>query len=55
MTLRLLLFLIGGAVTGFAYQRLISCRTGTCPITSNPYIATIYGALVGYLASGALR
>jgi hypothetical protein len=55
MILRLLLFVIGGAVAGFAYQRLIGCRTGTCLITSNPYVATIYGAIMGYLVSGTLR
>jgi hypothetical protein len=30
-------------------------HTGTCPITSNPYISTIYGALMGYLLSGGVR
>ena len=55
MTLRLLFFVIGGAVAGFAYQRLVGCRTGTCPITSNPYASTLYGAVIGYLVSGALR
>lgn len=49
------LYVLGGAALGFAYSHFIGCRSGTCPITSNPYIATLYGALVGYLFSGGLR
>jgi hypothetical protein len=55
MSLRMLLFVLGGAVVGFGYQRLVGCRTGTCAITANPYMATIYGALMGYLVSGGTR
>jgi hypothetical protein len=55
MILRMVLFVLGGAVAGFAYQRLVGCRTGTCVITSNPYVATIYGAVMGFLVSGGLR
>lgn len=44
-------FFIGlGAVGGFAYYYFIGCASGTCPISSNPYISTVYGALVGGLA-----
>jgi hypothetical protein len=38
-----------GAALGFAYYRFIGCAGGACPITRNPYISTIYGALVGLL------
>jgi hypothetical protein len=55
MILRILLFVLGGAAVGFAYQRLVGCRTGTCVITSNPYVATLYGAVMGYLVSGGIR
>lgn len=55
MILRILLFVFGGAALGFGYQRLIGCRSGACAITSNPYVSSLYGALVGYLASGGLR
>ncbi len=36
-----------GAAAGYAYYRVIGCKSGVCPITSNPWISTIYGALVG--------
>lgn len=51
---RLVLFVLIGAIVGFLVYRFIGCRTGTCAITSNPYISTIYGAVVGLLASGGL-
>ena len=54
MILRVVLFVVGGALVGFLYQRLVGCRTGTCAITSNPYAATLYGALMGYLVSGGI-
>lgn len=55
IVLRLVLFVIGGAAAGFAYQRFVGCRTGTCAITANPYASTLYGAIMGYLVSGGLR
>jgi hypothetical protein len=38
-----------GAALGFAYWRFIGCASGTCPITSNPWISTSYGAVIGLL------
>lgn len=53
MIWRVIWFVLGGAVLGFGYQRLVGCRTGACAIASNPYLATLYGAFVGYLLSVA--
>jgi len=55
MTLRVIFYVIAGAAAGLACQRIVGCRTGACLITSNPYVATLYGAVIGFLASGGLR
>lgn len=44
--------LLGGAA-GFAYYRFIGCSTGSCPITSNPWISTFYGMAVGLLMAAS--
>jgi hypothetical protein len=51
----MILYVLVGSAFGFAYQRFVGCRTGACLITSNRYVATLYGALIGYLASGGFR
>ena len=40
--------LLGGAL-GAAYAHFIGCRTGTCPLTSNVWTASLYGGAVGAL------
>lgn len=46
LILKKVLPVLGGAVLGYAYYYFIGCYSGTCPITSNPYISTFYGALI---------
>jgi phage shock protein E len=45
------LFLAGGSIAGFAYYYFIGCNSGACPITGNPVISTLYGALIGGVLS----
>jgi uncharacterized membrane protein YesL len=44
--------LILGAIGGFLYYTYYGCSSGTCPLTSNPWITTIWGATMGYLLFG---
>ena len=37
---------IGGAA-GFIWYRLVGCQTGTCPLSSNPYVSTAIGVVMG--------
>lgn len=47
--IRYILFIIVGSIGGYAYYHFIGCYSGTCPITSNPYLSILYGALIGFL------
>jgi hypothetical protein len=53
--LRPLLAAAAGAAVGAAYAHFIGCRTGTCPLTSNVWIAGLYGAAVGALVGWPSR
>ena len=43
------LFSLLGALGGFAYYYFVGCRTGSCPISGNPWISTMYGAAMGLI------
>ncbi len=49
MILRTLIGAAIGAGLGFGWYKLVGCSTGTCPLTSNPFISTLYGMVVGVL------
>ena len=38
-----------GGTAGYAYYYYVGCVSGTCAITSNPYISTVYGMAIGAL------
>lgn len=49
--LKISLGTVAGAIVGYAYYYFIGCSSGTCPITSNWHISTVYGAVVGLALS----
>jgi len=51
---KIAVYILVGAVLGYGYYRLVGCKTGACPITSNPFISVIYGAVLGALAGGVI-
>jgi hypothetical protein len=51
MILRIVIGVVVGGGLGFAYYKLVGCSTGTCPLTSNPIISTVYGSIVGVLVA----
>jgi len=44
-----LLGAIIGLAGGYAYYYYIGCRTGSCPITNNPWLSLLWGGALGYL------
>lgn len=50
-TLKRIFPVFAGALLGYGYYYFIGCRTGSCPITSNPWISTLYGAFAGLIIS----
>ena len=51
MTLKMLLGIALGGLAGYLWYRLVGCSTGACPITANPLISTLYGAMVGAIVT----
>lgn len=40
-----------GGIAGYAYYHFIGCTSGHCVITSHPVNSTLYGAMIGGIAS----
>ncbi|MDI9505730.1 MAG: hypothetical protein GX246_09490 [Clostridiales bacterium] len=44
-----------GAAGGYAFYRFVGCASGACIITSNPFVSTVYGGLLGGLIGNMVR
>ncbi|MCX6272584.1 MAG: hypothetical protein NTU44_15465 [Bacteroidetes bacterium] len=40
--------IILGGTAGFLYYHFVGCSSGTCAITSNPFLSIIGGSFLGY-------
>lgn len=49
MILRMLMGAGIGAALGFGWRKVVGCSSGACPLTANPFVATLYGMTVGAL------
>lgn len=55
MVLKLFIGMLVGGALGFAWYKLVGCSSGACPLTSNPWVSSIYGALLGALLASSVR
>jgi hypothetical protein len=55
MILRIVIGVVVGGGLGFAFYKLVGCSSGACPLTSNPFISTLYGGLLGALLAGSFH
>ncbi|MFZ9504312.1 MAG: hypothetical protein ACO263_07055 [Cyclobacteriaceae bacterium] len=44
--------IVFGTLAGYLYWQEIGCLSGTCIITSSPVNSSLYGAVMGFVASG---
>lgn len=53
--IKIIIGVMAGGIVGFLYYRFIGCRSGTCYITRNPYLSTLYWAVLGGLIANLLK
>ena len=46
--LKTLIAVLLGAVAGYLYWAYVGCTSGACPITSSPWMSTLWGGLIGF-------
>ena len=44
-----------GSIAGLLYWKFVGCESGSCPVSSSPYISTLYGAILGGLLFSIFR
>lgn len=54
-TIKNLIGLIVGVIGGYLYYYFVGCKSGSCAITSNPYMSMLWGGLMGYLLADIFK
>ena len=52
---RIVIGIVVGGALGFANYKFIGCRTGTCPLSSNPWVSTVVGMVLGGSIGGTFQ
>jgi len=52
--MKIALGIVIGGGAGFIFGYYGRCAGGVCPLTGNPYISTIFGAVIGGIIGGSL-
>jgi hypothetical protein len=48
-TLKNIIGMLAGIIAGYVYYIKVGCNSGSCPITSNPWMSMLWGLMMGYL------
>lgn len=51
MIIRIAAGVLIGGLAGYGLYRFVGCSSGACPITSNPWVSCLYGAILGLVIS----
>lgn len=51
---KIIVGMVIGIVGGYFYYREIGCKSGSCPLTSSPWLSMLWGGAMGYLIGGML-
>ncbi len=46
---RVIFSTVAGILIGYLYYRFIGCYSGTCSITSDPFVSSVYFGIIGLL------
>lgn len=50
-SIKIIIGILLGILGGYLYYIKIGCSSGSCPITSSPWLSMLWGALLGYLTT----